>query len=350
MNNQLQAIINTVQKNCHISDAHHAGDYTLCIYLLKMREFYRWEKHLGFNDELSSDEIGGWLTEREALWDELGDSDFSVIEPSQTPYNAFDSDAINQQLIPQGYIYSAGYGAKSKAIFYIAELEQQILQDGFTVYISGKELARDLTAPVAMSQQNNIYIRRESLQRMVWEKTVEWGWHRNKNAMFRAMNFYDFSAQADEAINKMTANEINNVILHEIGEIKSAQELGNWQQMITELPPSQAEIMARAIKDLLADAISTLPVLINNRDEASIHFYFANFTHMRKELSAGLLQAYQQWDNDRDYAKLLSAVNQSREHWFDIARDILDIYEHHGTECATPIEALVKENKLGACH
>ena len=41
MHQQHRDLIQTVQRNCHIADARHAGDYTLCVYLLKMREFYR---------------------------------------------------------------------------------------------------------------------------------------------------------------------------------------------------------------------------------------------------------------------------------------------------------------------
>ena len=37
------AIVSAVQKNCHISDAQFASDLTLCTFLLKMRELYRWE-------------------------------------------------------------------------------------------------------------------------------------------------------------------------------------------------------------------------------------------------------------------------------------------------------------------
>lgn len=346
MNNHIQSVVDTVQRNCHISDARHASDYTLCIYLLKMREFYRWEKSLSPDDEINPDHVGNWLTEREALWDSLEPHDFAPINTGENSYHSFDSEKINQDLLKHGYIYSAGYGPKSKAIFFLAELEQQVLQDEYNIFISGRELARDLTAPVAMSQQNNIFIRRESLQRMIWEKTEEWGWHQNKNAMFKAMNYYDFNGNAKQALDKMTEAELNSVILHEIGEIKSARELGNWREMITDLPSSQAEIMTRAIKDMLSDAISTLPTLINNRQDASIHFYFANFTHMRKELSPALLQAYQQWDADQDYEKLLNVVNQSGHHWFDVALDILDLYQHQGADAASLIETLVRENRF----
>ena len=348
MNNLLQSIKQTVQKNCHISDARHASDYTLCIYLLKMREYYRWEKSLGYSDELNSDDVGSWLTERENLWEELGEEDYLSIETSENKFQCFDASNINQDLLKQGFIYSAGYGPKSKPIFYLAELKQQIIQDEYNIYISGQEHARDLTAPVAMSQQNNIFIRRESLHRMIWEKKVEWGWHQNKNAMFKAMSFYDFNESPETALEAMTTKELNSVILHEIGEIDTANKLTSWQQMLVDLPRSQAEIMCRAIKDLLADTTSTLPTLINNREDSSIHFYFANFTHMRKELSPALLKAYQQWDDTHDYNGLLKAVNQAAQYWMDIAQDILDIYEHHPQQYSTHIESLVKDNQLQA--
>ncbi|MFN3785876.1 MAG: hypothetical protein ACK4RS_03445, partial [Thiothrix sp.] len=64
-------LIQTVQRNCHIADARHAGDYTLCIYLLKMREFYRWEHGISFQQVLTSDDVGDWLTRREAMWNTL---------------------------------------------------------------------------------------------------------------------------------------------------------------------------------------------------------------------------------------------------------------------------------------
>jgi hypothetical protein len=37
----LPQLTNAVQRNCDISDARHAGDYRICTFLLKMREYYR---------------------------------------------------------------------------------------------------------------------------------------------------------------------------------------------------------------------------------------------------------------------------------------------------------------------
>jgi len=72
----IRQLIDSVQLNCHISDARHAGNYTLCVYLLKMREFYRWEKQQTYSKKLSSDDIGAWLSKREQLWEEVEAEDY----------------------------------------------------------------------------------------------------------------------------------------------------------------------------------------------------------------------------------------------------------------------------------
>ena len=56
-------LVNTVQQNCHISDALYAGEYTVCIFLLKMREFYRWENDIPYSGVLPKNAIGEWLHE-----------------------------------------------------------------------------------------------------------------------------------------------------------------------------------------------------------------------------------------------------------------------------------------------
>ena len=45
---RLDVLVDAVQTNCDIADARHAADLPLCIYLLQMREFYRWEHGLTF--------------------------------------------------------------------------------------------------------------------------------------------------------------------------------------------------------------------------------------------------------------------------------------------------------------
>ena len=76
MEAQNQQLIDSVRFNCNLADARHAGNYTMCIYLLKMREFFRWEAGYELTDSLPREEIGRWLGEREALWESLDDEEF----------------------------------------------------------------------------------------------------------------------------------------------------------------------------------------------------------------------------------------------------------------------------------
>lgn len=54
----LKTLTESVQKNCHISDAQYAGHYTLCVFLLKMREYYRWENAIPQSQRLPKEAVG----------------------------------------------------------------------------------------------------------------------------------------------------------------------------------------------------------------------------------------------------------------------------------------------------
>jgi len=61
-------LVEAVQKNCHIADANHARNMTMCTYLLEMREFFGWENELPLSQQPPRAEIGPWMIERESLW------------------------------------------------------------------------------------------------------------------------------------------------------------------------------------------------------------------------------------------------------------------------------------------
>ena len=71
------------------------------------------------------------------------------------------------------------------------------------------------------------------------------------------------------------------------------------------------EITARALRDLCADCVSTLPALAERGDPAPIHFHFANFTGMRRELEPGLPEAYRRWVEEGDAAVLGRAAQEA---------------------------------------
>ena len=342
-----QALIEAVQHNCHISDAKYAGNYTLCIYLLKMREYYRWEKQLRFSDNLPQQAIGAWLTQREALWDDIEQNTFSAIPVNGERIEPFEANRLNQLLNEHGLLYSAGYGIKSKPVFFLAKLESHSQHAQYRIYIAGKEYARDLTAPAAMSQGDNIYIRRESFKRQLWERLDEWRWNKPDNATGRAFSCYDFDQQLETALECMTDNEIGNAILHEIGEILAGKSLPGWQSMMQSILFTPAELMARAVRDHYADTLHTLPSILGSnapakQKEASIHFYFANLTHMRKHIFPMLANAYPQWLDDRNDDRLARIVEQARPHWQTLSEQILSLANTENP--ARKIATLVEEN------
>lgn len=345
---EIQRLRDSVQTNCHISDARFASDYTLCVYLLKMREYFRWEKGMNFGEPLANDAVGDWLSERERYWESLETSDFTPLHVNGDLFDPFQTDAINNTLLPAGLIYSAGYGAKSKPLFFLAELENTLEADGFRIHIAARELARDLAAPPAMSLGDSIFVRRESLRRMIWEKLEEWRWNKLDNALGRAVRCYDFDGDLYSALDRMTDDEIETLVLHEIGEVRAGELLGTqWHTLLASFPRSRVELMARAVRDHLADALSTLPTLLERRQTASVHFYFANLSGMRKAIYPGLMETYDHWVRTGDIAPMQTQAEAGREHWLSLARKILSVHEDapedtgHGA-----IEALIEAAHL----
>ena len=343
----LQPLRDSVQHNCHISDAKYASDFTMCVYLLKMREYYRWEKGYDFAATLPNKDIGDWLSQREELWEQLVDKDFSPVELNGLQYDPFDSDAINQALEEHQLLYSAGYGYKEKPHFFLAHLEKTVAHKDYCIHVSSAEYARDLAAPPAMSLNKQIYVRRESLRRMLWERLEEWRWNKPDNAMGRAISCYDFENNLDEALEQMTEVEIETLTLHEIGEVTAGELLGkNWREMISAFPRSRLELMARAVRDHLADALSTLPSLIERAHPPSLHFYFANLSGARKQLYPALLNAYQHWVECGDRGQLEAQVSTGREHWIQVARELIALHESRVTTAWQDMESLIEQKQL----
>ena len=344
---QLQALPGAVQHNCHISDARFASDFTMCVYLLKMREYYRWEMGLDYAAKLPHDAVGEWLTQREHLWETLESKPFIPLEIDGKRYDPFDAESINRTLEKHQLIYSAGYGAKAKPHFYLARLERNIDHQAYRIHISAEEYARDLSAPPAMSQNSEVFIRRESLRRMLWERLEEWRWNRLDNAMGRALRCYDFENNLEDALERMTDTEIETLALHEIGEVQAGELLGErWREMIDSFPRSRLELMARAVRDHLADALSTLPALLRSAHPPSLHFYFANLSGMRKQIYPAILEAYRYWVEYNDTGRLEEQINAGREHWTQVARALLDLHDSRVTTAWRDMESLIEEKQL----
>ncbi|MDD5367033.1 MAG: hypothetical protein PHR30_16975 [Gallionellaceae bacterium] len=336
----LDTIVGAVRQNCHISDAQHAGDLTMCTFLLKMRELYRWENAIPLTREMPRSEVGDWMNERGLLWDDLEDAPYVPVPLSAGAADPFESSRINGELLSQGYVYSGGYGRRCKPHFFLGELVRRERRDGFDIYVSGRELARDLEAPPGMYLDRTLFIRAEALRRWLWEKYEEWHWNRKNEAMGRAVAAYPFAEAPEAALDAMTATEMESVILHELGEARVGEALGEaWDDLLVATMRSRAEIMARAVRDLYADCLSSLPGLVERGDPAAIHFFFANFVGMRRALAPELAEAYGIWLQGPTPAVIEDAAAAGLARWRVMAADLLAMHASLGDAVTAEIEA-----------
>jgi len=321
MMRNLPQLASVVQRNCDISDARHAGDYGLCTFLLKMREYYRWENELPFARSLPKDELGEWLKAREQAWGRMEADAFAPLPLACGELDPFDAAAANHELLPQGCVYGAGYGRMGKPVFFLGELLRAEERAGLTIRVSSCEYARELAAPPAMLQGRTIFVRLESVRRYLWERIEEWQWRRQGEAMARVLASYDFLADPESALARMAGNEMESMILHEIGEATAGELLGEaWDDMIVSVAGTPAEIEARAVRDLLADCLQTLPALIERANLPALHFHFATFDAPRRQLFPQALEAYEEFLRSGSLRRLEQVAREGAERWLAEAR------------------------------
>ncbi|MCB1763132.1 MAG: hypothetical protein KDI27_08365 [Gammaproteobacteria bacterium] len=333
--------------NCDISDARFGSEYGLCSYLIKMREYFRWERGLGYACSIDHQAVGDWLSEREQLWKGLEEREFVPVSIAGEEFPPFASKQINAVLNPHGLVYSGGIGLFGKPHFFLAELVHQVEYPGYSLVIAGRELARDLTSPPAMTQDGIIYLRRESLRQMLWEKLENWRWHKRDTPLGRAFACYGFDQDLNAALERMTEDELEQVLLHEQGEWLAGDWLGaGWNRMLADLLHTPAELAVRAVRDHIADCWVTLPNMLESQRLSSLHFFIGNLSAMRKTLFPGLRTAYDQWFENADSAVLTSLAIRGLEHWQTVARTMLQLYAEQGKEAAAAIAKLVEKSSL----
>lgn len=316
-----EPLCRAVQDNCDIADARHAGAMTMCVYLMKMREYFRWEMGLDFDAALPRAAVGEWIQARERRWQELDEAEYRPVAVGGRDYDPFDADAINRVLLPAGYVYSAGLGLRGAPHFFLGRLSAAGGRDGVRIYQAREECARDLAAPPAMSRGRTVFVRRESLRRMLWERLQEWRWSRRDNALGQALACYDFDGDLEGALDAMTEREARTAVLHELGEVEVGGELGAaWGELLCALPRGPAELGLRALRDHWADCRVTLPALLDAADRPALLFYRAGLTGLRRQLFPSLAAGFERWAGAGDDAPLRAAVARGRGHWGRVAR------------------------------
>ena len=336
---RLDRLVDAVQTNCHIADAHHAADMTLCIYLLQMREFYRWEHGIAPLQSLPHRDVGNWLARREALWESLEGQALVPLPLPGGSFDPFDAATINAQLRPFGLVYGAGHTGPGRASFFLGELRRVQSREGIELLVSGCEHARGLAAPPAALAGSTMLLRQEAFARWVWEKYEAWTLRRQPGAFKAALDAHGFERLGSAAVERLIDAEGETLVLYELGEYRAGRRLGPDWQALRATVSRRTELHLRGMRDHLADCLVTLPTLLDRRAEASLHFWFANFDGVRELLFPRLSRAYAAWVAGDGGAALRDATATGSLHWLRACDELVALHRSGGADAVSHIDA-----------
>lgn len=285
MHPDIQELKKQVQLNCHISDAHYAGIYSLCMLLLRLRDYYKWEKGISPWHEPEPADLLQWVEDREAYWEGITDSGFHPLTLGPRSFDPFDMESINRELRPAGLIYGAGYATGMKPSFFLAELISSKTSGGLRIDITGRELARDLYTAPAMRQGNQIFARHSAMLFFLWNQIMEMRPSAKEGLSF-ALAQYGIELQTirssierlGETLEEIAMREVTCWVHHEIGEAGESVFTGRqWHELVSTYSNTPIEIFARAVKDLLADTheAGLLAHIVRHGMKSSLGFYIS---------------------------------------------------------------------------
>jgi len=314
-----------VQHNCDVVDARHARDVGMCTYLLGMREYFRWDSGLPLGASTDPAQVRSWIASREGRWEWLLEQGTELTSlPLQRAPDAYDEEAVNRELESDRLIYGAGMGRFGVPLFFLAQRESVRLRDGAMIVVAGEELARGFVAPPAVSRGSCIIVRRDALRRWLWTRAEVARTREPTDAFCLALSAYDRGERLERTIESMVQGELESLILHELGELRAAQALGpDWESMLEQLGDRRVELVVRAVRDLLADCLVTLPTLLERRAMSSLQFWFSNFDGMHRILAPQMLRARPSGAHGIDVDVLQEEVNRGQKQWSATALDLL---------------------------
>lgn len=337
----IAALRAAIQHNCDLADALHAREQGLCTYLLAMREQYRWTVGASLDEPPDRNKVGAWIAERERLWERLLDGvqppSFARL-PVGDGADPFDEAAVNAWLAGAAgdgaspLVYGAGLGRFRAPLFFLGEVAAEQVREGVVVVVTERELARGLAAPPGALRGGRVLIRRDALRR--------WLWTRAEGARLRPPGRATDAGQVDAfaallarfggsdraaAIERIVDTQTETLVLHELGELRAGRQLGtDWEAMLA-AADRRTELVLRALRDLLADALVTVPTLIERRDDAALAFWFANLEGTRRALAAPLWAA-----GSADLPALAAAADDAANTWRAMALALRDTWRSDG--------------------
>ena len=316
-----------VLANCRRADAEVAGRFSLCGLLLRLRNLYKWEHGLPPWQEPEPAAALEWVGQREDLWLEIMDQQPQPLRLEGQVFDPFDSPGLNARLAGQGLVYGAGRAGGLLPVFFLGRLEARQTVEGQEVTYIGPELGRDIFFLPGLRQDGRIYLRREPLGFLLWDKLAD---PRASLAPFLALALAGHGLRraelmahpSREAFEPLLRGELNTVLWHELGEADSgdaARDLMLWT--LERFPASDLEHFVRGVKDLLADTgpQGRLARIIAARAVGNLGFYPAWLAGFPRLLFPEVDAAILQFARDGDW----EGIEQVRRLGWERARQAL---------------------------
>jgi hypothetical protein len=347
----IEHLTSQIKHNCNISDAKYWGYYSLCGLLLRLRELYRAEKGIKPWEQIPQKDVGEWIAARESLWTELEDKDYERITVNGETYGPFEIDEINTALEEEGLIYGAGFGLHMKPSFFLADLISKEKIDGFNIYISGDEHAKDLSDYPAVLQDRAIFARTHPTKLLLWQRFEEMRCKGPESALAFAFSRYGIapdekpSEDIDSRISRTAVSEVETYIHHELGEAFEGVRLGDeWKAFLVRLSRGRPELFARAVKDVLSDTSERgmLKYIIQHQKEGSLGFYIVFLGGLRKIIFPEILDAFQAFVKTGDWQRIDDARKRGYKRAGEYTEKLLSMHREHSNDTSL-LEAVENE-------
>lgn len=329
---ELDDLTQQIQRNCNISDARHGGVFSVCGLALRLRDLYKWEKGLAPWEEGDPGEVLDWIGAREDHWETLAGAEYALLSVGEERLDPFDTESVNSLLSSHGFYYGAGYARGLKPTFFLAPIEHQREVEGCPVYVLGLERARDLLTLPALSQGHTILLRRESAYRYLWDQ-IAYIAPSARRALHAAMDACGLSDHRPAALRRdfrrLFDVQESIHLYHELGEIRETDFRRDlWQEIVAAFPLTRVELLARHVKDLLADTNTFGPLrhICRTRDTAGLALYVALSDRVAKALFPELPAGLEELLRSGDWAAVAQAVEVGHAAARQHAAAIVGIY------------------------
>ncbi len=318
-----EGLARQVRDNCEVCNARFAGGYSLCGLLLRLRNLYKWEQGLPPWEEPDPAAALEWVAAREEAWEALAEEEFRPLRLGGASLDPLDAEAVNVRLRGSGLIYGAGLGWGLRPSFFLGELAGRRRVGGRTVHIVGRELARDLFSAPALLSGERVVVRRQAASYHLWDRLRDIK-KSGQSALLFALTAYGLkggeltAAALSSAFPRILEEELACWVRHELGELEGEgfpREV--WRAIIARFPGERVELVARALKDALADCgpRGMLAYIIRLKRSGSLGFYVAFLDGVRRLVLSALPAAFEAFCAGGDWA----ALGRARQAAFDSA-------------------------------